>query len=308
MPFLSWMKERSASRQDAAQRSEPSWQKALKEEQYTPVAQMSESEKVRAREIGEQFNRATQHPNAGGRCRPSLAEEAGCGGPQRQNHAGQDRQAAPFTPTDGNAGKAALGPVNTPSHKAPEKAPSETGATWLAVTRATQLEALSGAMVLQQETGFKLHAQVGNDGGRRIDWAISPAGQASESGELAPGARDKGKSILGGRTLEIRQEDALGFRRWPDCHKTVTFKDAVCMVQRKGHTPSIFASENPALRRGQRRPKWNLGETYAVVIFFTLLGCMTLGSVLLGLASAAPNQSIRRTHAKSHGQHIFERR
>jgi hypothetical protein len=88
---------------------------------------MSESEKAKAREIGERINRATQHLQAGGHRQQSLAEEAGGSGPQRQNQVSQDRQAAPLTPTDGNVGKTALEPVNTPSQEAPEKpSPAQT--------------------------------------------------------------------------------------------------------------------------------------------------------------------------------------
>lgn len=120
MAFLDWMKTRSAPRQDVAQRPEPSWQKAQRQEQYNPVEGMSEADKARAREIGERINRATRHLEAGGRAQPSLAEAPGGNGPQRQNQVNQEKVAPALTPTDGNVGKTALEPVNRPSQKAPE--------------------------------------------------------------------------------------------------------------------------------------------------------------------------------------------
>jgi hypothetical protein len=88
---------------------------------------MSETDRAKAREIGERINRATRHLESGDRAQPILAEEPGGSGPQRQNQLNQEMVAPALTPTDGNVGKAALEPVKTPSQKAPENpAPSQT--------------------------------------------------------------------------------------------------------------------------------------------------------------------------------------
>jgi len=127
MAFLDWMKERPAPREDVAQRPEPSWQKAQRQEQYKPVEGMSEADKAKAREIGERINRATRHIYSGDHPRPSLVEDPSGSGPQRQNQLNQEKVAPALTPTDGNVGKTALEPVKTPSPKAPENpSPSQT--------------------------------------------------------------------------------------------------------------------------------------------------------------------------------------
>jgi hypothetical protein len=120
MAFLDWLKERPAPRQDVTQRPEPSWQKYPAQEQYNPVAQMSESEKAKAREIGERINRATQHLQPGENSRPSPVEDASGNGPHRQNQSNQQRVAPALTPTDGNVGKTSQEAENRPSPKAPE--------------------------------------------------------------------------------------------------------------------------------------------------------------------------------------------
>jgi hypothetical protein len=127
MAFLDWIKERSALRQDVAQRPEPSWQKQPAQDQYNQVAQMGESDKATAREIGDRIKRATRHLQPGGDARPALAEDASGNGPHRQNQVNQDKQAGPLTPTDRNVGTTAREPANTPSPKAPENAtPAQT--------------------------------------------------------------------------------------------------------------------------------------------------------------------------------------
>jgi len=280
------MNERSGSPEETGQRPELSWQKAERQEQYSPVAQVSESERANVREIRECVNRVAQHLNGCGDPRSSLAEEAGGVGPQRRNRASQDRQEGPLAPADGNAESVKLEPVDTAPQKTPAKAPEKPSPTR---TRrpseqrgAERLGVLIGTCVMRQETGFKFVAQAGNGGGlRQIDGAISRARQTIESGNLAPGTLDIGKPFRGGHALEIRQEDAQRFSRSPDCHKTVTFKDAVCVVQGKGRKAKDFASENPSLRRCQRRPKLCLGETYADLIL-PLLGCIACWSVLPG--------------------------
>jgi hypothetical protein len=125
MSFLDWMKQRSAPRQDVAQRPEPSWKKPQAQEQHNPVAQMSESEKAKAREIGERINRATQYLQGGGQAPQPAPENIGDSGPQRQNQVNQDKQAPALTPTDGDVGRTSQEPARTPPQKAPEK-PSQT--------------------------------------------------------------------------------------------------------------------------------------------------------------------------------------
>jgi hypothetical protein len=84
MAFLDWTKERPAPRQGTAQRPKPSWQKPRQDEQYTPVAQMSEAERAKAREFGGGISRPTRYFLPGGHPRPSRAQETTGGGPQRR--------------------------------------------------------------------------------------------------------------------------------------------------------------------------------------------------------------------------------
>jgi hypothetical protein len=267
MAFLDWMKERSAPKHNAARRPELSWQKAQKQGQYKPVSSVSESEKAQAREIGERLTRASRHLNAGGHGQQWLADEPGGSGSQRLNQLSQDRQAAPLIPSDGNAGKTALEAVHRPLEKTPKNPSPAQAQQPSPQSGLVRLGALSGVLEMRHQTGSRLVAQAVNGGCLRcVDRAIGPAGQAIEAVELPPGARDEGKSILWGHALAARQEDALGFSRWPDCHKTVTLKDAACVVQGKGRKALYFASNNPALRPSQGRPKLCLGETYADLI------------------------------------------
>jgi hypothetical protein len=69
------------------------------------------------------------------------------------------------------------------------------------------------------------------------------------------------------------------------------------VIEGKGCKAKHFARENHALRRGQRRPAYCVGETYAVVIVSHFWVVLSAGLCYRGFASVAANHASRRTHA-----------
>jgi hypothetical protein len=134
MAFLDFIKNRQAQQQSVAQ-PKPETAREMYSRQaeqvrttQKPVQQMSDAEKMRAREAGARLDKATQHLRQSAPAQTLTPSDSASGPePMRQNMTGQEREAPALSPTTAQLGQTA-NEKGVPEHSQEERtnAPAKT--------------------------------------------------------------------------------------------------------------------------------------------------------------------------------------
>ena len=133
MAFIDWIKEKVAAKQQPApqaqQKPETAKEMYTRESaqdaaQRTPVAQMPESEKAKARELGETINNSSQPKPQNDNVKSETREGATSPQPMRQTMAQNDNHAPALSPTSAQRGSPEP-PTGAPSPEKQQPAPKQ---------------------------------------------------------------------------------------------------------------------------------------------------------------------------------------